>query len=127
MDSAKCNTLALNFTVFRPSHHFGETDLRAQNPGKPAPAARELQHAARREQNTAAELQRPPLTERPLAASGLTSYRCKSRFGWIMIGARDHDDAMREARRSWDGARIADLEVWDGARYVPAYTATAGA
>jgi hypothetical protein len=26
---------------------------------------------------------------KPLAAAGLTSYRYKGRYGWIMIGARD--------------------------------------
>lgn len=58
--------------------------------------------------------------DKPLAARGLISYRCKSRYGWIMIGATDHDDAMREARRSCAGASRDTLEVWDGARYVPA-------
>jgi hypothetical protein len=37
-----------------------------------------------------------------------------------MIGATDPDDAMREARRSADDARREDLEVWNGAEYVPA-------
>jgi hypothetical protein len=59
-------------------------------------------------------------TERPLAAAGLTSYRCKGAYGWIMIGAADHVDAMREARRSSATARHEDLQVWDGERYVPA-------
>lgn len=62
--------------------------------------------------------------DRPLAAPGLISYRCKGRFGWIMIGAKDHDDAMREARRSVDrlGAdlpRREDLQIWNGKEYVP--------
>lgn len=61
---------------------------------------------------------------KPLAAPGLTSYRCKGRFGWIMIGAKDHIDAMREARRSVDrlGAdtpRREDLQIWNGKEYVP--------
>lgn len=56
--------------------------------------------------------------EKPLAAPGLNSYRCRGRFGWIMIGARDHDEAMREARRSYEGASRADLEVWNGRGYV---------
>ena len=59
-------------------------------------------------------------SERPCAAQGLTSYRCKGRYGWIMIGAKDHDDAMREALRSSDAASRDTLEVWDGERYVPA-------
>jgi len=58
-------------------------------------------------------------TERPLAAAGLTSYRCRGRFGWIMIGARDDADALREARRSWPEAASESMQVWDGRRYVP--------
>jgi hypothetical protein len=56
--------------------------------------------------------------DRPLADPGLVSYRCRGRFGWIMIGAKDHEDAMREARRSWEGARREDLQVWNGNCYV---------
>ncbi len=37
-----------------------------------------------------------------------------------MIGARDHDDAYREALRSCETARREDLEVWDGIKYIPA-------
>lgn len=59
-------------------------------------------------------------SERPLAAPGLTSYRCRGRFGWIMIGAHDGADALREARRSWPEAMSDSMEVWDGRRYVPA-------
>ncbi len=59
------------------------------------------------------------LEDRPLAAIGLTSYRCKGRYGWIMIGAKDPEDAYREALRSSREAQRADLEVWDGQRYVP--------
>lgn len=58
---------------------------------------------------------------RPLANPGLTSYRCKSPYGWIMIGAKNHEDAMREAKRSSDSASPEGLEVWDGQKYVPAY------
>ena len=57
---------------------------------------------------------------RPYAAHGFTSYRCKSRYGWIMIGALDHLDAMREALRSDPTAQREDLQVWNGAIYVPA-------
>lgn len=55
--------------------------------------------------------------DRPLAAPGLTSYRCRGAYSWIMIGARNHDDAWREAQRSSDHARRETLEVWDGACY----------
>jgi hypothetical protein len=53
------------------------------------------------------------MTDRPLAAAGLISYRCKSPYGWIMIGAKDHDDAMREARRSNPAVSRDGLQVWD--------------
>jgi hypothetical protein len=39
-------------------------------------------------------------SERPLAATGLTSYRYPGRYGWIMIGACDDEDALRQAERS---------------------------
>ena len=38
------------------------------------------------------------LHDRPLAAKGLVSYRYRGRYGWIMIGAKDNADALREAR-----------------------------
>jgi hypothetical protein len=60
----------------------------------------------------------PEQHDKPMAAPGLISYRCRGRWGWIMIGATDNDDAMREALRSSDAARIENLEVWDGTRYV---------
>lgn len=61
------------------------------------------------------------LTDLPLAAAGLTSYRYRGRYGWVMIGARDNADALREAKRSIDGqALLGKLEVWNGERYVPA-------
>lgn len=58
-----------------------------------------------------------PTHDRPCAAPGLTSYRAKGRYGWIMIGAKDDADALREARRSTDTPT--DLQVWDGVNYVP--------
>lgn len=63
-----------------------------------------------------------PIEDRPLAAPGLISYRCKGRFGWIMIGAKDHADAMREARRSTPDPKREDLQIWSAelGRYVPA-------
>ena len=58
-------------------------------------------------------------SDKPYAAQGLISYRCKCSYGWIMIGATDHDDAMQEARRSSDNVNRDGLEVWNGERYVP--------
>lgn len=55
--------------------------------------------------------------DKPLATKGMTSYRCRSPFGWIMIGARDSDDAMRQARLSNEAASREDLQIWDGVRY----------
>ena len=60
------------------------------------------------------------VTDKPLAAKGLTSYRCRNGCGWTMIGAKDVDDAMREARRSDESAKREDLQVWNGSEYVPA-------
>jgi hypothetical protein len=62
------------------------------------------------------------VTDRPLAAPGLTSYRYAGRYGWLMIGAKDNADALREANRSASvkgAATLENLEVWDGTRYVP--------
>lgn len=58
-------------------------------------------------------------TNRPLAAPGLNSYRCRNRYGWTMIGAHNHSDAMREAKRTDEGAKPEDLQIWNGFRYVP--------
>ena len=71
---------------------------------------------------TQTQTQTAGLTNLPLAAPGLTSYRSRGRFGFIMIGARNHADAQKEAERSSDAANRADLEVWDKVtgRYVPA-------
>lgn len=49
-----------------------------------------------------------------------TSYRLASRYGWILIGAKDHDDAMHQAARSTHDPDRSKLEVWNGERYVPA-------
>jgi hypothetical protein len=57
---------------------------------------------------------------RPCAAAGLRSFRLKGRYDWIMIGATDREDAMREAQRSTPNPDPANLEEWDGTRYVPA-------
>lgn len=55
---------------------------------------------------------------RPCAAEGLKSYRYRGRFGWVMIGARDNEDALREAARSIVGEPdISLLQVWNGVGY----------
>jgi len=65
---------------------------------------------------------KPATHEKPLAAPGLTSYRYRGRYSWIMIGAKDHRDALREALRSTDGpVCMEELQVWDtfAGAYVP--------
>ena len=50
--------------------------------------------------------------DKPLATPGLVSYRYRGPFGWIMVAARDHDDALREAARSTDAKiDIANLKL----------------
>ena len=55
----------------------------------------------------------------PCAIQGLTSYRYAGNYGWIMIGATDHADALREAARSMrhDTATLDKLQVWNGTQY----------
>jgi hypothetical protein len=54
----------------------------------------------------------------PMAARGLISYRYAGRFGFIMIGARSHDDALMEAQRSTrDKVTIDKLEIWNDTHY----------
>lgn len=62
----------------------------------------------------------PDHVNKPLAAPGLISYRCKNRYGWTMIGAKNAADAMREARRSCEVSKPEDLEIWIGDRYANA-------
>mgnify|MGYP003653029514 CR=1 FL=1 len=58
---------------------------------------------------------------RPLAAKGLTSYRYKGRYDWIMIGANDNADALKQAARSTHDTITADrLQVWNGSQYLDA-------
>lgn len=64
-------------------------------------------------------------TECPCAAAGLISYRYAGMFGWLMIGARDNSDALREAARSIspsETSTIDKLQIWNSATgtYVPA-------
>lgn len=67
-----------------------------------------------------------PHTEKPMASEGLISYRCKGRYGWIMIGATDNEDALNEASRSTSNVMEDTLEVWDKGlnKYVSAYKQT---
>ena len=58
----------------------------------------------------------PAIYDLPCASDGLRSYRARSCYGWIMIGAKDHADAMREAKRSSKDAHT--LQVWNGIQYV---------
>lgn len=61
---------------------------------------------------------------RPCAAAGLTSYRYRGRYGWIMIGAKDDADAMREAKRSTSDPILYErLERWTGQGYCNLYAA----
>lgn len=52
-----------------------------------------------------------PYHDKPLAAKGLVSYRARSPYGYIMIGARSHGEAWREALRSSD--KPSDLQIWN--------------
>ena len=55
---------------------------------------------------------------KPMAIKGLTSYRYKGRYGFIMIGATDNTNALKEAQRSTsDKVSIDNLEVWNGSQY----------
>ncbi len=63
---------------------------------------------------------RDDLTNRPLAIAGLISFRCRSQYGWIMIGATGRRDAMREARRSDSKAKRETLQIWNGSQYIDA-------
>ena len=56
---------------------------------------------------------------KPCAVAGLTSYRYRGRYGFIMIGAHDVLDALREAARSTDSVTIERLEVWTSDKYAP--------
>lgn len=57
-------------------------------------------------------------TDRPLAVKGLKSYRYRGHFGWVMIGAKDKSDALREAARSVYGdVTETNLQEWNGSEY----------
>jgi hypothetical protein len=56
----------------------------------------------------------------PMAAAGLQSYRYRTAYGWVMIGATDDADALREAQRSTPAQVSADrLQRWTGTEYQP--------
>ena len=56
---------------------------------------------------------------KPLAIKGLKSYRYRGRYGFIMIGATDTQDALKEACRSTESKVIIDnLEAWDYSKYM---------
>jgi hypothetical protein len=58
------------------------------------------------------------LCDKPMASKGLISYRYRGRYGWIMIGAKDDNDALREAQRSTSDKVIIDnLQIWKGNQY----------
>jgi len=61
------------------------------------------------------------VTDMPLAMAGLKSYRYRGRYGWIMIGAADDQDALREANRSLSSgqASVDNLQMHNGTEYVP--------
>jgi hypothetical protein len=60
-----------------------------------------------------------PYWEKPCADRGLISYRYNGPFGYVMIGAKDDDDAYRQASRSIE--QLPDrqlLQVWRNDQYV---------
>ena len=58
------------------------------------------------------------LCDKPMASKGLISYRYRGRYGWIMIGAKDDNDALREAQRSTsDKVTMDNLQIWKGVKY----------
>lgn len=58
------------------------------------------------------------LCDKPMAIAGLTSYRYRGRYGWIMIGAKDDNDALVQAQRSTsDKVTMDNLQIWKGSQY----------
>lgn len=62
------------------------------------------------------------IKDRPCAAKGLISYRYAGNYGWIMIGAKNNQDAICEAKRSLSNGEpvIENLQVWNGCEYIKA-------
>jgi hypothetical protein len=58
------------------------------------------------------------ITDKPLADKGFISYRYKGPMGWIMIGANDDAEAMKQAARSTTDPEPKNLQVWNGTTYV---------
>jgi hypothetical protein len=58
---------------------------------------------------------------KPLAVHGLLSYRYLGSYGWIMIGAKDNNDALREVKRSMLVGMpvLSKLEYFNGEKYIP--------
>lgn len=53
------------------------------------------------------------LHDLPLASDGFLSYRYAGRYGWVMIGALNDQDALREAGRSGiKDAKLTKLQKW---------------
>lgn len=66
--------------------------------------------------------------DKPLAAEGLESYRYKSPYGWINIGANSVEEALTEAARSTNAEiTVEGLQQWDGTQYVDVEQAPAPA
>ena len=63
------------------------------------------------------------ITDKPLAIEGLTSYRYRGRYNYIMIGASNTLCALSEANRSLysDDAVVSKLEIWNEEqnKYIP--------
>lgn len=58
-----------------------------------------------------------------IADKPYTSYRYRGRYGWIMIGAMDDDEALREAQRSTDEPVTKEnLQKWSDYAYFPVDT-----
>lgn len=61
-----------------------------------------------------------PVTNRPLADRGLLSYRYRQPHGFVMIGAKDDEDALKQAGRSIESTpQLTALERWNGTSYSP--------
>lgn len=57
-------------------------------------------------------------TDKPMASAPWKSYRYKGRYGFIMIGAMNDQEALSEAQRSESEANdIKRLQRWNGSEY----------